>query len=202
MDPDGHAPGGHDQPKVGNELGHRRSRSFVQDGRQGEERGNWNQQCPGGWLALARRRPCSIGRCAGHSSGLELPGHARPGTEETLTEPGRAPDAIRRADSLLPRGKDSVAAPAALGDVFGRARPPCFLRRPPFFLDLRLDLLLSMTGFGDSRLQDPRWSIEVEVRTMNNRHFKLSARISEPYSTLEAEFERLVAEKVRAEPRN
>lgn len=54
-----------------------------------------------------------------------------------------------------------------------------------------------MTGFGDARFQDPRWSIEVEVRTVNNRHFKLSARISEPYSALEAELERLVREKVR-----
>ena len=54
-----------------------------------------------------------------------------------------------------------------------------------------------MTGFGDARLQEQRWSIEVEVRTVNNRHFKLSARISEPYSALEADLERLVREKVR-----
>ena len=36
-----------------------------------------------------------------------------------------------------------------------------------------------MTGFGEARHQDPRWTIQVEVRTVNNRHFKLSARISE-----------------------
>lgn len=54
-----------------------------------------------------------------------------------------------------------------------------------------------MTGFGDARFQDPRWSIEVEVRSVNNRHFKLSTRISEPYSALEAELDRLVREKVR-----
>ena len=54
-----------------------------------------------------------------------------------------------------------------------------------------------MTGFGDARFQDQRWSIEVEVRTVNNRHLKLSAKISEPYAALEAELERQVREKVR-----
>ncbi|MGC8643638.1 MAG: YicC/YloC family endoribonuclease [Isosphaeraceae bacterium] len=58
-------------------------------------------------------------------------------------------------------------------------------------------MLLSMTGFGDARYQDQRWSIQVEVRTVNNRHLKMSARISEPYAALETELERLVREKVR-----
>ena len=43
-----------------------------------------------------------------------------------------------------------------------------------------VSLLLSMTGFGDARLQDQRWSIQVEVRTVNNRHLKLSARSASP----------------------
>jgi uncharacterized protein (TIGR00255 family) len=54
-----------------------------------------------------------------------------------------------------------------------------------------------MTGFGDARFQDSRWSIEVELRTVNNRHLKFSAKISEPYAALEADMERLVREKVR-----
>jgi uncharacterized protein (TIGR00255 family) len=58
-------------------------------------------------------------------------------------------------------------------------------------------VLLSMTGFGEARLQDERWSVAVEVRTVNNRHLKLSARISEPYSALEPELERLVRETIR-----
>jgi uncharacterized protein (TIGR00255 family) len=58
-------------------------------------------------------------------------------------------------------------------------------------------LLLSMTGFGDARFQDQRWSIQVEVRTVNNRHLKLSTKISEPYTALEAELEHLVRERVR-----
>ena len=58
-------------------------------------------------------------------------------------------------------------------------------------------MLLSMTGFGDARFQDQRWSIQVEVRTVNNRHLKLSAKISEPYTALEAELEHLVRERVR-----
>jgi uncharacterized protein (TIGR00255 family) len=54
-----------------------------------------------------------------------------------------------------------------------------------------------MTGFGEARLQDERWSVSVEVRTVNNRHLKLSAKISEPYGALEPELERLVRETIR-----
>ena len=45
-------------------------------------------------------------------------------------------------------------------------------------------MLLSMTGFGEARLKDERWSVGVEVRTVNNRHLKLSAKISEPFAAL------------------
>ncbi len=54
-----------------------------------------------------------------------------------------------------------------------------------------------MTGFGEARLQDDRWSVGVEVRTVNNRHLKLSARISDPYGALEPDLERLVRESIR-----
>lgn len=54
-----------------------------------------------------------------------------------------------------------------------------------------------MTGFGDARLQDDRWSVSVEVRTVNNRHLKFTAKISEPYGALEPDLERLVRESVR-----
>jgi uncharacterized protein (TIGR00255 family) len=58
-------------------------------------------------------------------------------------------------------------------------------------------VLLSMTGFGEARLQDERWSVGVEVRTVNNRHLKLNAKISEPYGALEPDLERLVRQTVR-----
>jgi uncharacterized protein (TIGR00255 family) len=58
-------------------------------------------------------------------------------------------------------------------------------------------VLLSMTGFGEARVQDDCWSVDVEVRTVNNRHLKLNAKISDPYGVLEPEFERLVREKIR-----
>ena len=54
-----------------------------------------------------------------------------------------------------------------------------------------------MTGFGEARIQDDRWSVGVEVRTVNNRHLKLSAKISDPYGALEPDFERLVRETIR-----
>jgi uncharacterized protein (TIGR00255 family) len=54
-----------------------------------------------------------------------------------------------------------------------------------------------MTGFGEARLQDARWTIMVEVRTVNNRHFKLSAKLSDAYGMWEPAIEQLVREKVR-----
>jgi len=54
-----------------------------------------------------------------------------------------------------------------------------------------------MTGFGEARHQDQRWTILVEMRTVNNRHFKLSAKISETHAMMEPALEQLVREKVR-----
>lgn len=58
-------------------------------------------------------------------------------------------------------------------------------------------MLLSMTGFGEARLQTEKWTVEVEIRTVNNRHLKVTTKISDAYVPLEAEFERLVREWVR-----
>jgi uncharacterized protein (TIGR00255 family) len=58
-------------------------------------------------------------------------------------------------------------------------------------------VLLSMTGYGEARLQDDRWQVGVEVRTVNNRHLKLNAKISDPYGALEPDLERLVRETIR-----
>jgi uncharacterized protein (TIGR00255 family) len=54
-----------------------------------------------------------------------------------------------------------------------------------------------MTGFGEARTQNDRWTVTVELRTVNNRHLKLNARISDPYGALEPEVERLVRESIR-----
>jgi uncharacterized protein (TIGR00255 family) len=57
--------------------------------------------------------------------------------------------------------------------------------------------MMSMTGYGEYRVQDERWNVLVEVRSVNSRHLKLIAKISEPYAPLEAELERLVRDKIR-----
>src|SRR4051812_31128153 len=54
-----------------------------------------------------------------------------------------------------------------------------------------------MTGFGEARHQTETWTVGVEVRTVNNRHLKLNARISDPYGSLEPDLERLVRESIR-----
>jgi len=54
-----------------------------------------------------------------------------------------------------------------------------------------------MTGFGEARHQNHGCTIVVEVRTVNNRHFKLHAKISETHAMIEPALEQLVREKVR-----
>jgi uncharacterized protein (TIGR00255 family) len=54
-----------------------------------------------------------------------------------------------------------------------------------------------MTGFGEARRQDSHGTIAVEVRSVNNRHFKLAAKIPDTYAMFEPALEQLVRERVR-----
>jgi uncharacterized protein (TIGR00255 family) len=58
-------------------------------------------------------------------------------------------------------------------------------------------VLLSMTGFGESRTQLDNLSVAVEIRAVNNRHLKVTVRGSEPYPMLEAELEKVIRRFVR-----
>jgi uncharacterized protein (TIGR00255 family) len=58
-------------------------------------------------------------------------------------------------------------------------------------------VLASMTGFGEARRQTAGLSVLVEVRTINNRHFKLSFRATEGYSGVESDVEAVVRDIVR-----
>ena len=58
-------------------------------------------------------------------------------------------------------------------------------------------MLLSMTGFGESREQVAAGAVTVEIRSVNNRHLKISTRISDSHSAMEPELERLVRDRVR-----
>ena len=58
-------------------------------------------------------------------------------------------------------------------------------------------LLASMTGFGEARGQAAGLSVHVEVRTINNRHFKLGYRSSDGYASLEPDVEAIVRQAMR-----
>ena len=58
-------------------------------------------------------------------------------------------------------------------------------------------MLVSMTGFGDARGDGPGYAVAVEVRSVNNRHLKVSVRGSEPYASMEADVEKIVRKGVR-----
>jgi uncharacterized protein (TIGR00255 family) len=58
-------------------------------------------------------------------------------------------------------------------------------------------VLLSMTGFGEARLQNEQWTVEAELRSVNNRHLKLVFRLGDTYAALEPELERMVRDTVR-----
>jgi uncharacterized protein (TIGR00255 family) len=54
-----------------------------------------------------------------------------------------------------------------------------------------------MTGFGEARSQKGGMAVAVEVRTINSRHFKLSYRSNEGFSSLEPEVEAVVRDAIR-----
>lgn len=58
-------------------------------------------------------------------------------------------------------------------------------------------MLLSMTGFGEGRATSETISVAAEVRSINNRHLKISYRSNDGYHSLESQVEQLVRGKAR-----
>ena len=54
-----------------------------------------------------------------------------------------------------------------------------------------------MTGFGEARGTSGELTVLVEVRTINNRHFKLGYRASDGYASLEPDVEAVVRQSMR-----
>ncbi len=57
-------------------------------------------------------------------------------------------------------------------------------------------MLLSMTGHGDASGQNERLSVTAEVRSVNNRHLKVTVRCPDAFLALEANIDRLVREVI------
>ena len=57
--------------------------------------------------------------------------------------------------------------------------------------------LLSMTGFGELRDERDDYSIAIEVRTVNSRHFKLNLRVTDGYGALESRADAVIREYVK-----
>ncbi len=57
-------------------------------------------------------------------------------------------------------------------------------------------MLQSMTGFGESHCQQDGLAVAVEIRTINNRFFKLAVRTGEGYAALEPLVETVVRQAV------
>ncbi|MGE0758603.1 MAG: YicC/YloC family endoribonuclease [Pirellulaceae bacterium] len=58
-------------------------------------------------------------------------------------------------------------------------------------------MLLSMTGHGGAQLRQQGLAVTVEVRTVNNRYYKLALRTSDGYASLEPRVDDLVRQSVR-----
>lgn len=58
-------------------------------------------------------------------------------------------------------------------------------------------MLLSMTGFGVAQVESSEMSCSAEVRSVNNRYLKISARLPESHSALERDIERVIRERIR-----
>lgn len=53
-------------------------------------------------------------------------------------------------------------------------------------------MLLSMTGYGDARMQNESIGVAVEIRAVNNRHLKVLTKCPDRYASLENELEKRV----------
>lgn len=58
-------------------------------------------------------------------------------------------------------------------------------------------MIFSMTGYGDARTTTPSGTLALEIRSVNNRHLKVTVRGSDPYPMLEAEVEKVVRRHVK-----
>lgn len=58
-------------------------------------------------------------------------------------------------------------------------------------------MLLSMTGFGEAHDREGDLAVGVELRTINNRYFKLTVKCGDGYGALESEIEQVVREQIR-----
>jgi len=58
-------------------------------------------------------------------------------------------------------------------------------------------VLLSMTGYGEGHYHSDALACAIELRSLNNRHLKVSVRAPEPYNLLEPEFEKVIRRTVR-----
>jgi uncharacterized protein (TIGR00255 family) len=54
-----------------------------------------------------------------------------------------------------------------------------------------------MTGHGEAHLHEDGLSVAAEIRTVNNRYFKLNLRLTEGYAPLEAHVESLIRQQIR-----
>jgi uncharacterized protein (TIGR00255 family) len=57
-------------------------------------------------------------------------------------------------------------------------------------------MLLSMTGYGDGRAENDRFSVLAEVRCVNNRHLKVTIRSPENCGGFDAEIERITRQEI------
>jgi uncharacterized protein (TIGR00255 family) len=57
-------------------------------------------------------------------------------------------------------------------------------------------VLLSMTGYGDARVARERIVLHTELRSVNNRFFKLQCRIPDRYAAFEAPLEKLIKQSI------
>jgi uncharacterized protein (TIGR00255 family) len=54
-----------------------------------------------------------------------------------------------------------------------------------------------MTGHGAAHLQQGGVAVSVELRTVNNRYYKLALRISDGYASLESRIDELIRQAIR-----
>ncbi|HHT9125697.1 MAG TPA: YicC/YloC family endoribonuclease [Candidatus Brocadiia bacterium] len=57
-------------------------------------------------------------------------------------------------------------------------------------------MIRSMTGFGDAEIMDEIKTIQIEIRTVNNRFLKIDSRVPQPLEIYEGQIEGLIKHKI------
>ena len=143
--------------------------------------------------ASRRRRP--VARCDGCPSrrlARQPTTSRRAGNRSAATRPPRPTPTTRSPPPAAADAPPAPPTPPPDAECEACRRRPSPSHFDPSRYSESAALLLSMTGHGEAHRHEDGLSIAVEIRTVNNRYFKLNLRLTDGYAPLEPHVEAAV----------